>query len=134
YWNGRSSHAPDADNAYNGLMELAANTNIRANPVHRDVIDALIRQPFSAASVPFRQVMISSKDSVINAVDYDLGRNGVAYFDKDTGNYSGSGGRRTVGNRGYSYRNDGVDIFRDSINNELFYVGSLEEGEWMQYT
>lgn len=134
YWNDRNKTAPKVDEAYRALLQLAASTNIRSNIVHRDVIDALIRQPFGNETKPFRMTMIGNKDSVIHAVDYDLGRNGFAYSDKDTGNYSVATGRRSAGNRGNLYRNDGVDIFRDSAHEESYYVGSIEEGEWLQYT
>lgn len=134
YWNGRTKNPPKESNAYSGLLELAVYTNIRSNAVRRDVVDALFRQPFSNDTKPFKQTVIGSRDSAVNAADYDLGRNGAAYFDRDTGNYSGSTGRRGVGNRGNVYRNDGVDIFRDSAHYETYYVGSIEEGEWLQYT
>lgn len=134
YWNGRSKNPPKESNVYSGLLELAVYTNIRSNTVHKDVIDALFRQPFSSSTGPYKPLPVGAGDSVIHAVDYDLGRNGAAYFDKDTANYSGSTGRRGVGNRGNVYRNDGVDIFRDSAHYESYYVGSTEEGEWLQYT
>jgi hypothetical protein len=134
YWNGKSATPPKESNVYSGLMELAQYTNIRTNRVKKDVIDALFRQPFSDQAIPFAPNIISSKDSIIKAVNYDLGRNGVAYSDKDTGNYSGSTGKRSVGNRGNVYRNDGVDIFSDPAGYESYYVGNIDEGEWMQYT
>jgi hypothetical protein len=67
---------------------------------------------------------------VINAVDYDLGRNGYAYFDTDTANY----GQGSTGNRGHTYRNDGVDIRKDSSHYERYYVSDIADGEWLQYT
>lgn len=134
YWNGKARNPPGESEAYNGLMEFANSTNIRSNIVHKDVIDALFRQPFSNATKPFKPNIISSKDSVINAVDYDLGRNGFAYFDKDTGNYYISRGGRNIGNKGGVYRNDGVDIYRDPALDESYYVGSIEDSEWIQYT
>jgi hypothetical protein len=39
-----------------------------------------------------------------------------------------------MGNRGRTYRNDGVDIYEDSIQKGSFYVGHTEDGEWLQYT
>jgi hypothetical protein len=57
-----------------------------------------------------------------------------AYFDKDTGNYYLSFGGRNTGNKGYTYRNDGVDIYKDSTHYETYYVGSIEDSEWIQYT
>ena len=67
-------------------------------------------------------------------MDYDLGRNGVAYFDNDTADYHVSTGKRTSGNRGNTYRNDGVDIRMDSTAKNAYYVTNFEKGEWLQYT
>ena len=39
-----------------------------------------------------------------------------------------------MGNRGHVYRNDGVDIFKDSSKYNSYYVGDIEGGEWLQYT
>lgn len=135
HWNSRGrTPAPAASDALSGLMQLAAHTNIRYNGVCRDVIDALIRQPFNSQPIPFAKAKSNGSEWAINAVDYDLGRNGIAYYDKDTGNYRVSTGRNSAGNRGRAYRNDGVDIYRDSLNTEAFYVGNIEDGEWLQYT
>ena len=134
YWNGRSQTAPGAAEAQKALMDLATSTHIRYNGVCRDVIDALIRQPFNAKTIPFAPGKAATGQLAINAVDYDLGRNGLAYYDKDTGNYHVSTGRRSAGNRGRMYRNDGVDIYPDSAAAGSFYVGNIEDGEWLQYT
>lgn len=134
YWNGREKTAPTPEEARKGLMQLASNTHARYNNVCRDVIDALIRQPFNAKTVPFTPARSAANQWTINAVDYDLGRQGTAYYDKDTGNYRVSTGRNSAGNRGRAYRNDGVDIYRDSADAGTFYVGSIEDGEWLQYT
>jgi endoglucanase len=133
YWNGKTSQAPQKENVYNGLMELAVNTKCERNIVHRDVIDALIRQPFSNETIPFKENKILP-GTVILAVDYDLGRNGAAYYDMDTANYRLSTGKESTGNSGGVYRNDGVDIYRDSKDPENYYVGKIEDGEWLQYT
>jgi aryl-phospho-beta-D-glucosidase BglC (GH1 family) len=135
YWNGRGrNEQPTHEEAFKGLMDLAASTHIRYNVVCRDVIDALIRQPFNANTVPFAKAKLNGNGWVINAVDYDLGRNGIAYYDKDTGNYRVSTGRNSAGNKGRMYRNDGVDIYRDSLDATAFYVGSIDDSEWLQYT
>ncbi|HEY0039820.1 MAG TPA: cellulase family glycosylhydrolase [Flavisolibacter sp.] len=131
YWNGRGPK-PSSANAYRGLMELANSAKLENAIYHRDVIDAMIRQPFSAETRPFKQHRISGS-STIAAVDYDLGRNGVAYFDLDTADYRVSG-IRGVGNKGRVYRNDGVDIKRDSTERESYFVSDIEKDEWMQYT
>ncbi len=133
YWNGKTSQAPPKANVYRGLMELASNSKCERNIVHRDVIDALIRQPFSNATLPFNANIILPS-STLKAVDYDLGRNGAAYYDMDTANYQLSTGKESTGNSGGVYRNDGVDIYRDSKDHENYYVGKIEDGEWLQYT
>ncbi len=134
FWNKKTTTAPDASSVYNGLMGFADSANIRFNIVHRDVIDAMFRQPFATATLPFKANNIGASDLIINAVDYDLGRNNFAYFDKDTGNYYISRGGRNAGNKGHTYRNDGVDIFKDDAQPGTYYVGSIEDSEWIQYT
>jgi endoglucanase len=69
--------------------------------------------------------------TVLSAVDFDLGRQRVAYFDSDTASYHYTPGMNTQGNRGRSYRNDGVDIRPDSLGHHVFHI---ENGEWLQYT
>jgi aryl-phospho-beta-D-glucosidase BglC (GH1 family) len=133
YWNGKASEPPKESDVYSGLLELATYTNNKSNIVHRDVVDAMIRQPFNNTTIPFKENKIKS-GFVLKAVDYDLGKNGIAYYDKDTANYRISTGNGSVGNRGGVYRNDGVDIYKDSSHYESYYVGSIEDGEWLQYT
>lgn len=72
---------------------------------------------------------------IVFAADYDLGRIGYAYNDKDSGNYWVSTGKRTEWNKGWRYRNDGVDIIpcEDTISNG-HAVSWIEAGEWLQYT
>jgi hypothetical protein len=114
-------------------MELAKQSKCENNIVHRDVIDAMIRQPFSSAAISFKQNQISD-GTVLYAVDYDLGVNGSAYYDLDTANYRTSTGKENTGNRGRTYRNDGVDIYEDSIHRGSWYIGHIEDEEWLQYT
>jgi endoglucanase len=99
---------------------------------HVDVIDAMFRQVHSAAAIPYGNNEIKN-NTVIQAVNYDLGRNGSAYYDRDTANYHGSGAPGQ-GNRGHTYRNDGVDIRKDSLHYEQYFVSDIEDGEWLQYT
>ncbi|WMJ73330.1 Ig-like domain-containing protein [Cytophagaceae bacterium ABcell3] len=57
----------------------------------------------------------------IEAQDYDLGGNGVGYYDLSEGNQGGA------------YRNDDVDIgFNPETN--IYSVGWVEDGEWLNYT
>lgn len=132
YLNGNSAK-PDAEIAYKGLMELANDAKIENTIIHRDVIDAMIRQPFTEVAIPFKNNTIKNQ-TVIHAVDYDLGISGVAYSDKDSADYHVSTGKSTPGNRGRTYRNDGVDISRSTAQPNSYYVSSFESGEWLQYT
>ena len=133
YWNGKSPRPPSENSVYIALMTLASNTKNERNLVHRDVIDAMIRQPFSNQVIPFKPNKILP-GTLLQAVDYDLGRNGYSYFDHDTANYRISTGKAGMGNRGRAYRNDGVDIYEDPGMGGIFYVGDIESGEWLQYT
>jgi len=112
----------------NGLLE---NIKIENNIYHKDVTDAMFRQVYSTSTLPFKPNIISG-DTKINAVDYDLGRNGFAYNDLDTASYQYTAGVHTQGNRGRTYRNDGVDIKNDKNGDP--YVFSIEDGEWLLYT
>jgi endoglucanase len=124
---------PKDSNVYSGLMELAIYSRLENTIIHRDVIDAMIRQPFSNETKPFKANLVQNK-SLVYAVDYDLGKNGFAYFDHDTADYHTVTNKRTAGNRGGIYRNDGVDIAKDSLQYEKYYVNHIEKGEWLQYT
>jgi Endoglucanase len=128
YWRGEGPK-PDEQEAYEGLMQLANDTRLERTVIKRDVIDALIRQPFSYKALPFKRHLVQ-KGATIQAVDYDLGRNGVAYFDTDTADYHISDEGKRGGNRGRMYRNDGVDIGME----EGYFVTHTQAGEWLQYT
>lgn len=131
FWNGKGPQ-PKESNVYSGLLELATYAKLETNIFHKDVIDALFRQPFSATTIPFKKNLVG-RNIILNAVDYDMGRNGFAYFDNDTANYRSSG-KSGAGNRGRIYRNDGVDTRKDSASYESYYVSDIENGEWLQFT
>jgi aryl-phospho-beta-D-glucosidase BglC (GH1 family) len=124
---------PKESNVYSGLMELATHARLENTIIHKDVIDAMIRQPHDDITRPFKAHIIQDT-AILYAVDYDLGRNGFAYFDHDTADYHTATGKYTAGNRGRIYRNDGVDIARDSSQYEKYYVDHIEDGEWLQYS
>ena len=56
---------------------------------------------------------------IIEAEDYDIGGEGVAYHDLDTANLGGE------------YRNDGMDI---ESGGSGYVIGNTNKGEWMEYT
>jgi aryl-phospho-beta-D-glucosidase BglC (GH1 family) len=124
---------PKESNVYSGTLEMATYAKLENAIIHHDVIDAIFRQPHTTATKPFKANKISN-GTIINAVDYDLGRNGYAYFDTDTADYHVSTGKYGKGNNGHLYRNDGVDIAKDSAAYNSYYVTDIEKGEWLQYT
>ena len=130
YWNGKTT-VPSQVDFYKTLMAFANNTHISNNIFHPDVVDAMMRQPFTDETKPFIKNNIS-KGAIVKAVNYDLGKNGFAYYDLDSANYRVSG-KPGVGNKGGTYRNDAVDIFREEGKEDV-YVGSFETGEWLQYS
>ncbi len=130
YWKEEGSK-PSKEEAYNAFIQLAENTKIENCIIHYDVIDAMMRQPGSDISLPYRKVSIIGSTE-IPAADYDLGKNDIAYKDKGVANYWVSNADENAdGNLGNTYRNDGVDIFKTE---DILYVGELQEGEWLQYT
>ena len=60
-----------------------------------------------------------------------MGSVGIAYNDTE---YKRTGEKNAKKwNKGWQYRNDGVDIGKDSLTGEYF-VSSFEEGEWINYS
>ena len=132
YWSG-NGEKPEAGFATDALMETADLLKIENCRYQKDVIDAMFRQVNGDEPMPFN---IHGIPGVIYASDFDMGLPGRAYFDTDIANYHVSTGNYTAWNRGWSYRNDGVDIEPsfDNINSNGYNVGFVAQGEWMQYT
>jgi endoglucanase len=133
YWKGAGAK-PSQDEAMTGLLQFAQNTNIKNTIIHRGVIDAMTRQVHTADPLPFGNAVIVP-GRIVYATDYDMGRSGVSYHDKDSAEYWVSTTKRTPWNSGGQYRNDGVDIEKctDAITNG-YNVGWIETGEWLQYS
>ncbi|RQP18158.1 MAG: carbohydrate-binding protein [Parapedobacter sp.] len=129
YWSGKSEK-PAPEDALRILNEWLENLKLKNNIFHSDVVDAMFRQVHARNALPFVKHSIRA-GSVVNAVDFDLGRQRVAYYDTDTASYHYTPGMNTQGNRGHSYRNDGVDIRPDSSGYHIF---DIKDGEWLQYT
>ena len=133
YWSGNGA-APTAAFGSAALLQLAQEgLRIENCRYQKDVIDAMFRQVYSDATVPFRPLSIPG---VIYAADYDMGVLGAAYRDTEVANYRVSTGNFTAWNNGWTYRNDGVDIepCTDDVNTNGVNVGWLDAEEWMQYT
>jgi endoglucanase len=126
--------AMTADQAFEAVMEWSDKHRIKNCLVKRDVIDAMIRQPFTNAVIPYR---VYKPGNPISAVNYDLGRSSYAYRDADSANYHLSTNTYTAWNQGWVYRNDGMDIEKCTDlfpGGNGYNVGWTETGEWMQYT
>lgn len=131
YLKGEISTAPSALEANQAVLEWAKNQKIENNRVQRDVIDAMIRQPHTDDVIPYVDRKVGE---TVYFTEYDLGKNGFAYYDKVAAYY---GGDYTAWNTGWELRNDGVDIEKcldtEAVNNG-YNVGWTEQGEWMKYT
>lgn len=132
YWKGTASH-PGEDAAFEAVLQFARNHRLENCSFQKDVVDAMIRQPFTSETIPYK---IYKTGEPVFAVDYNMGRNNYAYFDNDTANFHGSTGNFINWNQGWSYRNDGVDIepCTDTEINNGYNVGWTEDGEWLEYT
>jgi hypothetical protein len=123
YW--RNGGVPPATNtAFSSLLGFAQATRFENCGFHPDVLDAIMRPYPQGLTLPFKSNTIPG---TIFAADYDLGRQGEAYFDTTTTNNY---------NNGFSYRNDSVDIepINDVSPTNGFDVGWLDPGDWTKYT
>ncbi len=128
-WSGKGAII-DSTEAWNILQELLANISFDSNEKRRDVLDAMFRQVQPHKSIPFKTHTLTDSLALL-AADYDLGAQQVAYADRDTASYHYTPGVQTTGNRGRTYRNDGVDIKAGKDGPVIFCT---EEGEWLHYT
>lgn len=132
YWK-NGGEKPSKDYAKKALMQIADNYKLSNTEIKKDVIDAMFRQTKDASTKPFKNHQVPGR---IFASEYDLGRMGSAYLDKDFINlWVSDPAKRSEWNSGQQMRNDGVDIYKcnDKITNQ-YYVGKTESGEWLQYT
>ena len=129
YWN-TGNNRPTKEEAIQGLMQLTEDIKFENCFYHKDIIDAMFRQPFSNETVPYANNTIPGK---IYATDFDMGVMGSAYY--DAGADANYGGDFSPWNNGWGLRNDNVDIqlSNDSLSNG-FHVGWTETDEWMKYT
>jgi hypothetical protein len=129
YWRGQVSQ-PSQSAAMNALMGMASNVLFDSCKFNTDVVDALMRQSHTTATIPFASNSIPGN---IFAVNYDLGQYGYAYKDIDYQN-TGSSSSGTW-NNGWVFRNDGVDIetCSDTITNG-YSVGWINASEFLTFT
>ncbi len=128
YWRGDGAK-PSVDDAFEALMAMAQNLELDSARVNQGLLAAIFDPEFGTVQKPFKQHQLPG---IINAVDYDLGNQGVAYEDTD---YWATSGDPGGGNNGRSYRNDGVDIEVSSDPEGFEYnVAWTERMEWLEYT
>lgn len=126
YWKG-SAPRPTSAVAFNALMHQVEQLKIENCRFQKDVIDAMMRQPFQTSLVPYAANNIPGP---VYAPNFDMGKWNYAYFDTDYHN-TGSGAY----NSGYSYRNEGVDIEPCSdLGSNGYNVGWIKNNEWLTYT
>ena len=118
---------PTAEEAEYALLTLTTHLKIENCAVNEGVIKCLTDPEYGSVSKPYRPHSIPG---TIAAVHYDIGNWGVSYTDDNWYN-NGDGGY----NDGWSYRNDGVDVEKNTNPNGYPYnVGWTEVGEWIGYT
>ena len=129
YWT-NGGEKPSKEFAEKALMQIAENYKLKNTEIKQDVLDAMFRQTKDNSTKPFKNHIIPGK---INAFEYDLGKIGSAYHDKDFINlWVSDPEKRSDWNSGNQLRNDGVDIYKGT--DEAYYVGKTEAGEWLQFT
>ena len=131
YWQG-SSAKPDTNTAFNCLMSMANSLHFDSCKVNEDLIRALVDPTYNSIPTSYFNF---SPPGLLPAIDYDSGNNSVSYFDNWVEDPNKFSPETKSWNNGWSYRNDGVDIGSTIINNQInYYVGWIEDGEWMRYT
>ena len=132
FWRGEAP-APSPADAIAGLNQLTTDILHENTIFFKDVIDAQLRLPNDLSLLPYSDHQIPG---VIFLSDYDFGINGTAYNDDDYIDYSIDTGEYEPWNKGWNYRNDGVDIQsnNDNFNSNGYHIGYINDGEWMKYT
>lgn len=114
------NYAHDNDGFYQKVVD---NAGIEAK--YKSIKQKDIPLPNFSEAIPQEPYSVAfTLPGKIEMEDYDLGGQGIAYYDKD------------VENQGESYRNEGVDIVTvDSISESKGYaIGYTQEGEWTEYS
>ena len=120
---------PSERAASEGLFAMAEGLDLDSCITRPGVLAALLDPDYATLRKPFKEHPIPG---VINAVDYDIGHGGATYHDLDLMRVDGRDG---VGNQGYEYRNDGVDIEKSMDPEGFAYnVGWIETTEWLTWT
>lgn len=124
---------PSPDVLWNACKAWAEAQNIDRCTVKKDYLDALLRRPFNTDCIPYEDYQVGD---YVYAAHYDMGACGRAYWDADDGNYRNAGEENVAWQKGWSLRNDGVDVYSGCNDTKscAYYVGDTHDGEWLQYT
>ena len=120
---------PSERAASEGLFAMAEGLDLDSCITRPGVLAALLDPDYATLRKPFKEHPIPG---VVNAADYDIGHEGATYHDTDLMRVDGQDG---VGNQGYEYRNDGVDIEKSMDPEGFAYnVGWIQTTEWLTWT
>ena len=113
-------------------MDLAEAYKFDECVPNKGLIAGLSDPDFNSVSKPFTEHTVPG---VIEAVDYDIGANGIAYNDNIYEDADKFGSNSQSWNNGWVFRNDGVDIEYSNDNTRSgLNIGWIEDGEWLNYT
>ena len=120
----------NAENVKTTLMGLAENVKLEKSKINIDVVYAMMEQPYNNNT---RQYGPNELPGRLNAIEYDLGRNGFAY--NETGILSRESTGAGAYNEGWTGRNDAMDVetCADPESNG-YNIGWTTSGEWLNYT
>ncbi len=120
---------PSPRAASEALFAMAEGLDLDSCITRPGVLAALLDPDYATLRKPFKEHPIPG---VVNAADYDIGHEGATYHDTDLMRVDGQDG---VGNQGYEYRNDGVDIEKSMDPEGFAYnVGWIQTTEWLTWT
>ncbi len=129
YWHGNAER-PSPDYARDALTDFARKFALDSCRFLPDVLAAIVDRESSAQPRPYTAHQVPG---TIPGADYDIGMQGVAYSDADYIKTRWDADQ--LWNKGYQYRNDGVDIILVTYKNkDTFAIGFIEGGEWTSYT
>ncbi|MCF7829560.1 MAG: cellulase family glycosylhydrolase [Candidatus Marinimicrobia bacterium] len=129
YWNG-NAEKPGESVARQALVEFAHKFALDSCDFRPDVLAAIVNRESAAKPQPYTKLTLPG---TISGVHYDIGMQGSAYY--DTEYIKTRWDADQPWNKGYNYRNDGVDITEVEYDDELVYaIGHIEGGEWVTYT
>lgn len=134
YWKGEGPR-PTEQETFEGMMQLCENLLVENSRYRKDVPDAIIRQVQTNDTKPYHGIP-TAIPGILYVSDFDLGKNNFAYYDVDVADYNLSTGEFQAWNKGWSYRNDGVDIEKnnETTDSNGFNIGFVNKGEWTKYT